>query len=150
MRPRVKSEKWEPFQELDRLLTYMPGFLGDARVEHEWMPTTDIMETKTSYLVRAELPGIDEEDIHIRVEGRILSIEGEKKFEKKTDEENYHRIESSYGRFFRSFTLPDSIDPEKVKAAFEKGVLKVEVPKTEGAKPKEIRIGKNKKEIAAA
>ena len=88
----------------------------------------------------AEVPGIDEKDIEIKVEDNTLTLKGERKFEKETKEENYHRIERSYGSFYRAFTLPNSIDPDKIQAEHENGVLKITMPKRQELKPRKVKI----------
>jgi HSP20 family protein len=105
-----------------------------------WAPAVDILETPEAYEVRAELPGIPKEDVHITVENNILTIKGERKFEKDETKENYHRIERAYGAFARSFTLATRVDQERVEARFDNGVLTVAVPKAAEAKPKRIDI----------
>ena len=91
-------------------------------------------------MLKAELPGFDENQIHLRFEDGILSLEGERKFEKENADENYHRVERSYGRFVRSFTIPSNVDNEKISASFHNGILTVELPKREETKPKQIKI----------
>jgi HSP20 family protein len=105
-----------------------------------WAPPVDILETKEKTILKAELPGFDENQIHLHFEDGILSLEGERKFEKENADENYHRVERSYGRFVRSFTIPSSVDNEKISAAFHNGILTVELPKREETKPKQIKI----------
>ena len=105
-----------------------------------WAPPVDILETKEKTILKAELPGFDENQIHLHFEDGILSLEGERKFEKENADENYHRVERSYGRFVRSFTIPSSVDNEKISAAFHNGILTVELLKREETKPKQIKI----------
>lgn len=105
-----------------------------------WAPPVDILETKEKTILKAELPGFDENQIHLHFEDGILSLEGERKFEKENADENYHRVERSYGRFVRSFTIPSNVDNEKISAAFLNGILTVELPKREETKPKQIKI----------
>jgi HSP20 family protein len=105
-----------------------------------WAPPVDILETKEKTILKAELPGFDENQIHLHFEDGILSLKGERKFEKENADENYHRVERSYGRFVRSFTIPSSVDNEKISAAFHNGILTVELPKREETKPKQIKI----------
>jgi len=105
-----------------------------------WAPPVDILETKEKTILKAELPGFDENQIHLHFEDGILSLEGERKFEKENADENYHRVERSYGRFVRSFTIPSNVDNEKISAAFQNGILTVELPKREETKPKAIKI----------
>jgi HSP20 family protein len=109
-----------------------------------WAPAVDIFETENSIILKAELPGVEPNDVEVRVEDNTLYLKGERKFEKETKEENYHRIERSYGSFARSFTLPNSIDAEKVAAEYKDGLLTLTLPKHEEAKPKTIKINVSK------
>jgi HSP20 family protein len=113
---------------------------GKETVTSNWAPAVDIFETEKELVLSAEIPGIDEKDIEIKVEDNTLSLKGERKFEKETKEENYHRIERSYGSFYRAFTLPNSIDPEKIQATHENGVLKITMPKREEIQPRKVKI----------
>ena len=142
--------RYDPFRELASLQSRLnrafdTTLSGPARNEEElltgaWAPPVDILETKEKTILKAELPGFDEDQIHLHFEDGILSLEGERKFEKENAEENYHRVERSYGRFVRSFTIPSNVDNEKITAAFHNGILTVELPKREETKPKQIRI----------
>jgi HSP20 family protein len=105
-----------------------------------WAPPVDIMETKDKTILKAELPGFSEDQIQVRFEDGVLSLEGERKFEKNNGDENYHRVERSYGKFVRSFTIPSNVDNEHISAAFDNGVLTVELPKREETRPKQIKI----------
>ncbi|HVG08247.1 MAG TPA: Hsp20/alpha crystallin family protein [Thermoanaerobaculia bacterium] len=117
-------------------------FNGDTQGEETraWVPPVDIQENGDAYLFHAELPGMSKEDIHITLENSVLRVSGERKFEKDAKKENYHRVERTYGTFTRTFTLPTQVDPEKVQAAFENGILTITVPKAEVAKPRRITI----------
>ena len=117
-------------------------FNSDAQGEETraWVPPVDIQENGDSYLFHAELPGMSKEDIHITLENSVLRLSGERKFEKDAKKENYHRVERTYGTFTRTFTLPTQVDPEKVQAAFENGILTITVPTAEQAKPRQIAI----------
>ncbi|HZD54950.1 MAG TPA: Hsp20/alpha crystallin family protein [Candidatus Aquicultoraceae bacterium] len=143
--------RWmDPFRDVatlqDRMNQAFGEFLERGRGAGEgleagaWMPAVDIYETKDAVCLRAELPGLDKDSVHVEVKEGVLRLHGERKFEKEVDEENYHRIERSYGSFSRSFTLPSSVDGEKVSARMKDGVLEVKLPKREQAKPKQIRI----------
>jgi len=105
-----------------------------------WNPKVDVVEKENQYLVSAELPGIEKDNISVDLKGRTLTLSGERKAEKEVKEGNYHCQERTYGRFCRSFRLPEAVDPEKVKAEFKNGILTVEVPKTENEKPKQITV----------
>ena len=105
-----------------------------------FIPPVDIYEDEHAITLKMEVPGIDEKDIDVRIEGNTLSVGGERKLEKDEKEENYRRIERQYGSFTRSFTLPSSVDPTQVSAHYEQGVLKVSLAKKAEAKPKQIKI----------
>jgi len=114
-------------------------------ISSTWTPSVDIYETENEIVLTAEVPGIDEKDIDIKIENNTLSLQGERKFEKETKEENYHRIERSYGSFFRSFTIPHNVDQDKIEAEHESGVLRILMPKKPETKPKKIKVLKPKK-----
>jgi HSP20 family protein len=106
-----------------------------------WSPAVDIFETEGEIVVKAELPGMERKDITLNLENNVLTLKGERRFEKETREENYHRIERSYGGFSRAFSIPAIVDEEKIRADYKDGVLKIALPKKEQAKPKQIKIG---------
>jgi HSP20 family protein len=108
-------------------------------VSGAWVPPVDVAETQDRILVRAELPGLRQEDIQIEFENGLLTLRGERRLE-KVEGLTWHRVERSYGNFSRTFTLPRTVDPEKITASYREGVLEIEVPKREEAKPKQIRI----------
>jgi len=119
--------------------------LGEGEVStRTWAPPVDIYENGDSLVLKAELPGIDPDDVEIRVEDNTLYLKGERKPEKDVKEQNYHRIERSYGTFARSFSLPNSVDADKVVANYKDGVLTLTMPKKEEAKPKTIKINVSK------
>jgi HSP20 family protein len=142
--------QWDPFKELEemekRLSTWLrhPAVRRDSDKEAltvaEWSPLVDISEDEKEYLIKAEIPEMKKEDIKISVEDNVLSISGERKYEKEEKGKKYHRVERAYGRFLRSFTLPDDADGSKVGAEYKDGVLKVHLPKSEKAKPKTIEV----------
>lgn len=152
--------RWDPFGEfptiqdrLNELFTptgFFPRPLSLFRgAEQEltapsFMPPVDVFEDEHNIVVTAELPGIEEKDLNISVENNVLTITGERKMEKEEKKENYQRVERRYGRFTRSFTLPSTVDAENVNAEFDKGLLKITMPKLEEAKPKQIKIGVGK------
>lgn len=105
-----------------------------------WMPTVDISETENGFEIRAELPGVSETDVNVSVTDNRLTIKGEKRQAAETDGKNYHRVERRYGSFQRSFTLPRHVETDAIKAQFTDGVLTLEIPKPEAAKPTEIPI----------
>jgi len=106
-----------------------------------WSPAVDIYETDNQIMVQAELPGIEKKDIALQLENNVLTLKGERRFEKETKQENYHRIERSYGGFSRAFTIPTIVDEEKIRADYKDGILKIELPKKEQVKSKQIKIG---------
>ena len=117
----------------------VPAIREDA-LGRNWAPAVDIYEDKDNIIVKAELPGIKKEDLSIDVKNNVLTLSGERKHEKETKKENFHRMERSYGKFSRSFTLPNSVKVEKVKAQYKDGILDISLPKTEKAKTKAIPI----------
>ena len=115
--------------------------LNEPTTARPWTPAVDIRETENALIVKADLPEVDEKDIDIRIENGTLALKGERKFEKdETGKGGYHRIERSYGTFARYFTLPETVDAEKVSAEFKNGVLTVTLPKKETAKPRTIKV----------
>ena len=141
--------RWDPFRDLGLLQDRMNRLFDDAgrgwRAEEpaattSWSPSVDIFETEGEIVVKAELPGMDRKDIALHLENNVLSLRGERRFVKETKEENYHRIERSYGNFSRSFSIPATVDEEKIRADYKDGVLKIILPKKEQAKPKQIKI----------
>jgi HSP20 family protein len=142
---------WNPFKEMEDLQTRLSSILRRATparpVEQdenmtvaEWAPLVDIIECEKEYLIKAEVPEIKKEDLKITVENGVLTIKGERKFEKEEKGKRYHRVERSYGSFMRGFSLPDDADAGKVNAEFKDGLLTVHVAKSEAAKPKQIEI----------
>lgn len=109
----------------------------------EWSPVVDISEDEKEYLIKAELPGLKKEDVHITVENGVLTITGERKFEKEEKNKKYHRVERAYGGFVRTFTVPDDGDGDKVAGEFKDGLLTIRIPKSEKAKPKQIEVKLN-------
>jgi HSP20 family protein len=149
-KPRVQSlTRWDPFVEMSDLRREMDQIFGDffgrtpfrmAATEAVWSPLVDLHETKDGFQLIAELPGVKQEDIQVSVEGDTLTLKGERKRETEVKEDQYHRIERSYGRFERSILLPSIVDPNRVKATYRDGVLDIQLPKKEEAKPKEIKV----------
>jgi HSP20 family protein len=139
--------RWNPSQQLAaarepmyRLFDTFFSNGGEDLASRTWTPPVDIQETDDSYRIHAELPGLTKDDIQITLENNVLRLSGERKFEKDVKEENYHRIERTYGTFSRSFALPTLVSSDKVEAKFENGVLSILVPKAEQAKPRHIAI----------
>ena len=141
------SERHDPTLELLKLHDRMNRMFGFGRAHEDdliggsWTPPCDILETRDSVILHAELPGVKEKDIEISIENSVLTLRGERTLEKETEERSYHRVERAYGHFARSFTLPRTVDPERISAAFRDGVLEVRMPKREENKPRSIKIG---------
>ena len=139
---------WRPFgelsslrREMDRLWDRSLGETPLARTFTEsWLPSVDISETKDNFVVKAELPGLEAKDGNVSIAGDILTIKGEKKAEEEEKDEHYHCVERYSGSFQRTFQLPSGVKADKIKATFDKGVLKVTLPKVEEAKMKEIEV----------
>jgi HSP20 family protein len=139
--------RWEPFRGAAALEQQIHRAFGDVfeRATGDsnlttWAPAVDIYENEHELVVKADLPDVDPKDLDIRVENNILTIRGERKFEKKVNESNYLRIERSYGPFARSFSLANTVNAEAIKADYQNGVLALIVPKREEAKPKQIKV----------
>jgi HSP20 family protein len=142
--------RWDPFREMSSLQERMNRLFSDFRgrplggeeeiSQGAWVPPVDIYETPESLVLKAELPGIGRENINIEVKDSTLTLKGEKKFEKDVSDENYRRVERTYGAFQRAFTLPSTIQQDKVKAKFKDGILEITLPKMEEAKPKQIKV----------
>ncbi len=141
---------WDPFRELEEMSSQINRLFvrpavwqtqsKEAMTVADWTPTVDISETEGEYLLKAELPEVKKEDVKITVEDGVLTIQGERRRETEEKAKKFHRIERSYGRFVRTFTLPDSVDEAGVKAVYTDGVLNLRLPKSEKAKPKQIEV----------
>jgi len=132
-------------EEMNRLFDdFFSGWPWPERrrglLEGEWAPSVDVAETDQDIVVTAELPGVKQEDVDVTITNDVLTLKGEKKEEKEVKKENYHRIERSYGSFQRSVSLPTGVQGDKAKAKYKDGVLQITIPKTEEAKPKQIKI----------
>ena len=141
--------RWEPFREfatlqdrMNRLFreSYNDAGQDESLTTSRFAPAVDVYEDEHQVILKIEVPGIDEKDIDVRVENNTLTVQGERKIEKEEKEENYRRVERQYGSFTRTFTLPQTVDSEKVSANYEKGVLKITLPKRAEAKPKQIKV----------
>ena len=141
--------RWDPFRDLSMIQDRMNRLFEDAgrgwRTDEPtatttWSPAVDIFETEGEIVVKAELPGMERKDITLNLEKNVLTLKGERRFEKETKEDNYHRIERSYGTFSRAFSIPATVDEEQIRADYKDGVLKIVLPKKEQSKPKQIRI----------
>lgn len=146
----MQLSRWSPRTEsnaldfvdrfFQRALGSSPYFEDESTLGSRWTPSTDIRETDDTYEVSAELPGMTKDDVNVTLENNVLTLSGERRFDDSTKKDDYHRIERRYGSFFRSFTLPNRVDTDKVKATFTDGVLHLSVPKTEEVKPRRIAI----------
>jgi HSP20 family protein len=139
----MRVQVWEPFRSFRPFYKGFDGFLDDAAAtatEGTWHPSVDVFENENGYVLKAELPGVNKDDINLDINNKALTLKGEKKFEEKTEKDNYVRIERSYGSFTRTFALPDKVDTENIKANYKDGVLEITLPKKEEAKPKEIKV----------
>ena len=143
--------RWDPFKELDELQNRLSMLFGRAPVRKdggreeamtlaEWAPLVDIIEEEKEYRIKAELPEVNKSDVKVTVQDDVLTIAGERTFEKEETGRKYHRVERAYGSFARSFTLPEDADAAKVSADFKDGVLIVHLPKSEKARPKSIEV----------
>jgi HSP20 family protein len=138
--------RWDPIREFTSLQRQLDRALRDqfgreeSLTETRFAPPVDIYEDEHSYTLKLEVPGVEEKDIDVRLENNTLTVSGERKFEKEEKEENFRRVERSYGSFTRSFTLPNTVDTEDVTADYDKGLLKVRLAKKAEAKPKQIKV----------
>jgi HSP20 family protein len=153
----VTIVRWEPLRELSSLQTEMNRLFntvfdapqpgnggGQAR---RWVPAMDLLETEEHFVLRADLPGLGEEDVAIELEDNVLTVSGERRAEHTEKQEGFYRVERAFGSFSRSLTLPRGVDAEAVTAAFDRGVLEVRIPKPEARKPRKIAIGAQQQAI---
>jgi HSP20 family protein len=140
--------RWEPFRELQTLQSEMNRLFSSTfeprenggSVARRWMPAMDLVETGDHFVLRADLPGLGEDDVKIELEDGTLTVSGERRAEHEGGDEGFYRVERAFGPFARSLTLPQGIDPEGVTAHFDRGVLEVRIPKPEERKPRRIEI----------
>ena len=141
--------RWDPFREfstlqdrMNRLFreSYGPEGRDESLTTSQFAPPVDVYEDEHNVVLKVEVPGIDEKDVDVRVENNVLTVHGERKFEKEEKEENFRRIERQYGSFTRTFTLPSTVDAERIQADYDKGILKIVLPKKAEAKPKQIKV----------
>jgi HSP20 family protein len=141
--------RWEPFRELSTLQdrinrafrdSYREGGRDESLTTSSFAPAVDVYEDEHNVTLKIEVPGVDEKDINVNLENNTLTVHGERKIETEEKEENYRRVEREYGSFTRTFTLPPAVDSEKVSATYDKGVLKITLPKKAEAKPKQIKV----------
>ena len=143
--------RWEPVRELTSLQGEMnrlfntffdaPATGSNGGAQRRWVPAMDLVETDDHFVLRADLPGLTEDDIAIELEDNVLTVSGERKSETEKRDEGFYRLERAFGQFSRSLTLPEGVDPESIAAAFSNGVLEVRVPKPEERKPRRVSIG---------
>jgi HSP20 family protein len=131
---RMEARLWEPF--------FRFPFFPETQQATGWSPAVDVLEENDRIVVKVEAPGMDEKDLRVTFEDGILTVSGERQFERK-DDRNYHRIERAYGTFTRTFTLPRSVDAAQILANYRNGVLEIEIPKKEESRPKQIQINVN-------
>ena len=136
----TKYDPFVNFGNLGMLEDSLNRFFTTPAAARPWTPAVDILENEQSLVLKADIPGMTENEIGISIENGTLTLKGERKFEKQEDKAGYHRIERSYGTFARSFLLPDSVDAEHVAADYKNGLLTVTIPKKEVAKPRKIEV----------
>jgi HSP20 family protein len=143
--------RWEPVAELNTIHNEMnrlfntffeqpataTGRNGNGR---RWLPAMDLVETEDQYVLRADLPGLSDEDVNVQLEDDVLTISGERKAEQETRQEGFYRLERPFGSFARSLTLPEGVDADGVQAHFDRGVLEIRIPKPEQKKPRQVQI----------
>ena len=138
--------RWDPFREFSTLQNRMNRLFRESQASEEalttsnFAPPVDVYEDEQNVTLKIEVPGLEEKDIDVRIENNVLTVHGERKFEKEEKEENFRRVERQYGSFTRIFTLPTTVDSEKVSANYDKGILKIALPKKAEAKPKQIKV----------
>jgi HSP20 family protein len=145
--------RWEPVRELHSIQQEMNRLFNtffDAPVTasngngngsaRRWMPAMDLVETDDHFVLRADLPGLGDEDVRLEVQDRVLTIAGERRFEQEVTKDGFYRVERGQGAFSRSLTLPDGVDPDRIEAGFDRGVLEVRIPKPEERKPRRLQI----------
>ena len=141
--------RWDPFREFSTLQDRMNSLFRqnygtegreESLTTSSFAPAVDVYEDEHQVTLKIEVPGVDEKDIDVRIENNVLTVHGERKFEKEEKEENFRRVERQYGSFTRTFTLPNTVDSENVRASYDKGILKIALPKKSEAKPKQIKV----------
>ena len=140
-------DRWDPFRNLSTLQEQVNRLFetsyrgrGDNSALTTWAPAVDIYETENELVLKADLPDVDEKDLDIQIENNMLTIRGERKFNHEVKEDNYLRIERTYGAFSRSFSLPNTVNAEAIKAEYKNGVLRVELPKRAESKPRQVKV----------
>ena len=143
----MQLTKWDPFREMEDVFDRYSRAIGwprrgtqEVMATGGWAPRVDIAETDNEFTIKAEIPEVNKEDVKVTVDSGVLTIRGERKQEKEEKGKKFHRVERYYGSFTRSFTLPDNVDESKIEASFKDGMLNLQIPKTEAAKPKAIEV----------
>ncbi len=132
--------RWDPFRDLMNLQRRFQPLLGSDDAYGAWAPAVDIFEKGDNLVIRAEIPGVDKDDIEVRVENNTLVLSGERRQDKDLEENNVYRLERTYGTFLRSFRLPKTVDASRISAEYRNGVLEITLPKVEEARPRKIDI----------
>ena len=143
-RSEAPARIWPETSSLfDEFFNDLPFVRTASRNGDHWLPAVDVLEKDGNLMLRAEIPGMSEKEIELKLEGNVLTLKGEKKLENEEERNNYHRMESYYGSFTRSFTLPESVDRDRIKADYKNGVLTVTIPQKPEVRPREIPVGTN-------
>jgi HSP20 family protein len=142
--------RWDPFREMTQVQNQVNRLMDQvwSGRQESWLPAVDVFDTQEAVVLKAELAGMDPDDIQIEVEDNVLTIKGERKFEEQVDDERYYRVERRFGSFQRSLALPQGVKADEIAAAYEDGILTLTVPKAEEQKPKRIEV-KARKTVAA-
>ena len=141
--------RWDPAREVDTLQsevnrlfdTFFSGRPGEGGAMRRWAPAMDLLETDEHLVLRADLPGLDREDVNVEIKDGVLTVSGERKVEREERGKDFYRAERAFGSFSRSLSLPENVDADKISAEFDKGVLEIRIPKPEERKPQRIQIG---------
>ena len=133
----------DPFQHLRLFEDAVTRLVSEPRASRPWSPAVDILENENELVLKADLPAIKPEEIDVQVENQTLTLKGQRKFEQTNEKGGYHRMERSFGNFVRTFTVPSTVDTERVSADYDRGVLTVRLPKKEAAKPRQVKVGVN-------
>ncbi|MEZ5126551.1 MAG: Hsp20/alpha crystallin family protein [Thermoleophilia bacterium] len=134
--------RWDPFREMTQAQSQFNKLVDQVwgGRQESWLPAIDVFDTKDAVVLKAELAGMNPDDIHIEVEDNVLTVKGERRFEEEVDEERYYRVERRFGSFQRSLALPQGMKPSDIAASYEDGILTITVPKVEEEKPKRIEV----------
>jgi HSP20 family protein len=140
--------RWDPSREIqgfqsdmNRVFDAFFGSQGDSGGHRRWIPATDLYEEEDSLVLRVDLPGLDEDDVKVEIDGDVLNLSGERRIESQQRDGSLYRVERGFGHFSRSFSLPEGVDPDSVEGKFHRGVLEVRIPKPAQKQPKRVRIG---------